>query len=126
MRIARTFRFACIAALAAAFITLGLASPAAARRGYSRGQIQALQKKMQQAQQQQQGLSKVEAQRDQEMMSKYDLNGNGKIDGAEKPAWDKYWREVKLGNQPHPYSTITQAEVSKAANPSSKSSSKKN
>ena len=45
---------------------------------------------MQQQQQMTQGLAKVQADSDKETMTKYDLNSNGKIDGGEKPAWDKY------------------------------------
>ena len=117
MRIDRTLRLIGMATLSLALVAGLLVSPAAARRGISQAQIKALQKKMQQQQQMQQGLSKVQADRDKETMSKYDLNSNGKIDANEKPAWDKYWREVNMGKQPHPYSTITADEVSKAANP---------
>ncbi len=112
--------------LATAFVVGLLASPAAARRGISQAQIKALQQKMQQQQQMQQGLAKVQAQKDQETISKYDLNSNGKIDANEKPAWDKYWREVRSGKEPHPYDSITQADVTKAANPqTSKTAAKK-
>ena len=106
--------------------TLRLPAAAPGRGTHAGLRSRLLQQKIQQQQQMQQGLSKVQAQKDQETMSKFDLNGNSKIDANEKPAWDKYWREVKLGKQPHPYDSITQADVTKAANPqTSKTAAKK-
>ena len=99
MRIVRTLRLVCTATLATAFFAGLLVSPAAARRGISQAQIKAYQKQVQQQQQMNQGLSKVQADRDKETMSKYDLNGNGKIDGSEKPAWDRFWPPWLRQNQ---------------------------
>jgi type II secretory pathway pseudopilin PulG len=126
MRFDSVLRFVCMTTLATVFVAGLLVSPAAARRGISQAQIKAMQQKMQQQQQMQQGLGKVQAQKDQETISKYDLNSNGKIDVNEKPAWDKYWREVRSGKEPHPYDSITAADVTKAANPqSTKTAAKK-
>jgi hypothetical protein len=98
--------------------SLFIASIVEARGGPSPAQKKAMQQYMQQQQLMQQNLAKAQQKRDKELMDRFDLNKNGKIDVAEKPTYDKFWRDVKSGKQPHPYSTITEAEIT--ANPAAK------
>ena len=100
----------------AAFLVAGLALAApdqafARRGGPSPQQIKAMQQYMQQQQQMQANLAKAQQKKDSEVIARFDTNGNGKIDSNEKPAWDKYWREVKAGKQPHPYASISEKDV---------------
>jgi hypothetical protein len=98
--------------------SLFIASIAEARGGPSPAQKKAMQQAMQQQQLMQTNLAKAQQKRDKELMDRFDLNKNGKIDVSEKPAYSKFWRDVNLGKTPHPYSTITQAELT--ANPAAK------
>ena len=91
--------------------SLMMVSSVEARGGMSTAQKKAIQAQMQQQQQMQQNLTKAQQKKDQELMDRFDNNKNGKIDPSEKTAWDKYWRDVRLNKTPHPYSTITQADL---------------
>lgn len=93
-----------VGALIAIGLTTGIAE--ARRRGPSKAQLAAQKEKKEQAAAMKAAVSKAQKAKDAELMKKYDLNKNGKIDGNEKPSWDKFWREVDLGQIPHPYSTI--------------------
>lgn len=111
----RSTWLASLAVVIALSASLSIASVAEARGGPSPAQKKAMQQYVQQQQLQAQNLAKAQQKRDKELMDRFDLNKNGKIDVAEKPYYDKYWRDVKLGKAPHPYSTITEAEIN--ANP---------
>ncbi|HEX4130886.1 MAG TPA: hypothetical protein VHZ24_12660 [Pirellulales bacterium] len=78
----------------------------ARRRGPSKAQVAAQKEKRDETAAMKAAVAKAQKGKDAELMKKYDLNKNGKIDGGEKPAWDKYWREVETGKTAHPYSTI--------------------
>ncbi|HEY5314026.1 MAG TPA: EF-hand domain-containing protein [Pirellulales bacterium] len=91
--------------------SLLLASNAEARGGPSPAQKKAMQQYIQQQQQMQQNMAKAQQKRDKDLMDRFDLNKNGKIDVSEKTAYNKYWRDVRLGKIPHPYANITPAEI---------------
>ncbi len=88
-------------------VALFVTATAEAQRG--RGNSQAL-KQMQQQQQQmmayQAEYQKEMAKKDAEILAKYDLNKNGKIDPNERAAFEKYLRDVKSGKEPDPYASI--------------------
>jgi hypothetical protein len=123
MRIRCVLRPAALAILVAAILGGLSVTPAAAQRGRpSATQMKAMQQQYQQQQQNQFGLQLVLQQRQKDVYGKYDLNGDGKLDSKEKPAYDKYMREVRSGKQPNPFdpATVTQQEIDaavKAAQP---------
>ena len=47
-------------------------------------------------------VAAAQQKKDQETMARFDLNKNGKIDASEKPAWDKFWRDVRTGKSRAP------------------------
>lgn len=51
-------------------------------------------------------IAAAQKKKDQEILARFDLNKNGKIDTTEKPAWDKFWRDVRTGKTPHPYDSL--------------------
>ena len=81
------------------------------RRGPSAAQVRAAMQKYQQYMQQQQNLANAQVKKDKETIARFDTNGNGKIDSNEKAPWDKFWREVREGKQPHPYAAITANDI---------------
>jgi hypothetical protein len=92
-------------------------SPAAAQRGRpSSAQMKQMQQQQQQQQQNMYGIQLVLEKRQKEVLAKYDLNGDGKLDAKEKPSYDKYMREVRSGKQPNPFdpSTVTQQDIDAA------------
>jgi hypothetical protein len=120
-RIAASFAWPLMIAIAGAAFGI-MSQDAYARRGRggpSPAQKKAQQEKAQEAAAMQKALLKARADKDKEILKRFDLNGNGKIDGTESGPWDKYWREVKLGTIPHPYSEI------KLDKPAAKTASKK-
>jgi hypothetical protein len=96
----------CASVAVAILLTLGIGSAEARRGGPSAAQIAAMKAKAKEQQEQAAALEAAKTKKSQEILNRYDLNKNGKIDGTEHPAWDKYWREVKLGKEPDPYSDL--------------------
>lgn len=94
----------------------------ARRRGPSPAQIKAAQEKQKAAAEQVQAYEAAKVKKDKEVLAKYDLNKNGKIDSTEQASWDKYWREVHLGKTPHPY---TEIKIDSASNKTSTTKSTK-
>ena len=41
-----------------------------------------------------------------EIFTRYDENGNGHLEGAEKAKYDKYVRDVESGRAPNPFATL--------------------
>jgi hypothetical protein len=83
-------------------------------RGRSGGNQQMM--KMMQAQSQMNAqIAAAQQKKDQETMARFDLNKNGKIDSSEKPAWDKFWREVRTGKTEHPYASLDLTSKSSAS-----------
>ena len=83
----------------------------ARRRGPSPQQIKAAQEKQRAEQEAAQKYQAALDAKRREVFDRYDLNKNGKIDGTEKPMYDKYLREVKLGKQPDPLLAIPYPKV---------------
>jgi hypothetical protein len=100
-----------------AFVILGLlccSDQQAQGRGRSGGNQQVM--KMMQAQAQMNvQITAAQQKKDQETMARFDLNKNGKIDASEKPAWDKFWREVRTGKAEHPYASLDLTSKSSAS-----------
>jgi hypothetical protein len=105
------------AVLAVAFVAgIGIATPdAEARRGRSGPspqQIAAMKKAMAQQAEMEKKLAAAQQKKDQQTIARFDLNGNGRIDGPqEKGPWDKFWREVNLGKTAHPYASISPNDI---------------
>jgi type II secretory pathway pseudopilin PulG len=118
-----TWRSAGVVLLALASWTI-MSLSAEARRGPSKQQIQALQQQQQQQQQMAVNLEKAKQKKDDEVMKRFDLNKNGKIDSNEKAPFDKYWRDVRLGKEPHPYASITDADIKPTPASTSKTKAK--
>lgn len=96
-----------------ALVLLLLAAPEAqARRGYpSAAQIRAAQEQQRAQEEAEQKYQAALAAKRKEVLDRYDLNKNGKIDGPEKPLFDKYLREIKLGKQPDPLLQVPYPKV---------------
>lgn len=121
MRLSRQLLLIVIASTA--LVTLAINDVHARRGGgMSTAQKKALMEQMQKQQQYQQNVATAKQKKDKQTFDRFDLNKNGKLDPNEKPAWDKFWRDVRLGKEPHPYSTITQSELT--ANPNATTAAK--
>jgi type II secretory pathway pseudopilin PulG len=84
MRFCCLVRPAVMAILTAAILGGLSVSPAAAQRGRpSAAQIKAYQQQMQQQQQNAYGMELVMQKRQKDVLAKYDLNGDGKLDSKE-------------------------------------------
>jgi hypothetical protein len=95
-----------LAVLAGIFVIQVDDAMARRRRGPSPAQKEAKKEAQQEKTEAAKALAKAQQAKDKEILKRFDVNKNGKIDGAESGPWDKFWRDVKLGNTPHPYSTI--------------------
>lgn len=104
----------CAAALLSVLLLTCLLAPEAqarGRRGPSPAQIKAAQEKHKAEQEAEQKYQAALAAKQKEVLDRFDLNKNGKIDGAEKPLYDKYLREIKLGKQPDPLAAVPYPKV---------------
>ena len=99
-----------ILAVAVAFSCLlsfaGNMAEARGSRGPSAAQIKAAQAKVKAQQEAQQAYQAAYDKRTKEIFNRYDLDKNGKLDSTEKPSFDRYWREVKLGKADDPYANL--------------------
>jgi hypothetical protein len=120
--LARIPKLGLAAVLAAAALSLGAADAHARGRGNSamtRFYRQAWQKQAQEMSKQMAADQKAQQEKQAAFMKRFDTNGNGKIDGKEKAAANRYLRELELGKNPDKgYSSGFSAQ------PSSSSSSK--
>lgn len=101
----------CVLPALAIIVLLGSEAQARGRRGPSPAQIKAMQEQLKAQQEAEQKYQAAVQAKFKEVLDRYDLNKNGKIDGTEKPAYDKYLREVKLGKQADPILAIPYPKV---------------
>lgn len=120
----RHLQFVALTSVIAIAMTMILALDAHARgsRGPSPQQVKAAQEQMKQQQAMQAEYAKAQQKADADTIKRFDSNMNGKIDGTEKAAWDKYWRDVKSGKVAHPYASI---KITPASTTSGKPAAKK-
>ena len=123
MNARRTFVVALTFGLLA--LSFGPSAALARRSGPSSAQIAAMKKQQQEQLQQQQNYQKAVQKRDAEVMARFDLNKNGKIDSNEKAPFDKYMRDIRLGKEPSPYASITAEEIKGTTADAKKTTTKK-
>jgi|688.fasta_scaffold1738033_1 hypothetical protein len=78
-------------------------------RGPSQQQIRQMQQQMQYQQQEMMRVQAETAAKQQELVAKFDENGDGKLFGKEKGKYDAYMRDVRLGREPNPFAGIKPA-----------------
>lgn len=94
--------------LCALSIVVGLAAaPAEARpRRPSQQQIKKMKEQMEWMQTEMQRVQKETAVVQQKIFARFDENGNGKLEGAEKAKFNKYMSDVQKGKEPSPFAEV--------------------
>ncbi len=111
MRWTALTRFALLVLPAMAIVSFLADEAQARRRGLSSAQIKAIQAQQKAEEEAEQKYQAAVYAKYKEILDRYDLNKNGKIDGTEKPMYDKYIRDIKLGKQPNPILQIPYPKV---------------
>lgn len=95
-------------ALGALIVGAGLApGRAEARpRGPSAAQVKKMKEQMEYAQAEMMRVQKETAAVQQKIFARFDENGNGKLEAAEKAKFNKYMSDVQKGKEPSPFAEV--------------------